>query len=99
MTLSIAQLVIFTVAAGIGGYLAGKLFGCNMSLPVSFAVAAIGAITYLIPTVGAFVSLVSMVIATWRFSDGEIMASLLTAGVARLLVIPAFLGLDTILTW
>lgn len=98
MTLSIAQMAIFTIAAGIGGHLAGKLFGCNMSLAVSFGVAAIGAITYLIPTVGAFVSLVSMVLATWRFSGGEIMGSLLTAGVARLLVIPALLGIESILT-
>ena len=97
MTLSIAQLVVFTVAAGLGGFLAGKIFGCNMTLPVSFAVAALGAVTYLIPTIGASVSLVAMVLATWRFSDGEIMESLLTAGVARLMVIPAWLLLTELL--
>lgn len=97
MTLTVGQLIAFVVAAGFGGHTAGKMFGCNMSVLVSFAVAAIGAITYLIPTVGAYVSLVSMVLGTWRFSDGDIMQAAMTAGIARLLVIPAYFGMDQIL--
>ncbi len=98
MTLSITQLVVFTVVAGFGGYVAGRLFGCKMSLPVSFGVAAIGAVTFLVPTIGAYISFLAMVVGTWRFSDGELMESFLTASVARLLVIPALFGLDKVLS-
>ena len=97
MTLTIAQLVVFIIAAGFGGYFAGRLLGCKMGLPVSFAIAAAGSVTYLIPTVGAYISFLVMILGTWRFSDGELMESFFTAGVARLLVVPALLGLDAIL--
>lgn len=98
MTLSIEQILVFVVTAGLGGYGAGRLFGCKMSILVSFAIAGLGAVTYLIPTIGAAVSYLTMIAGTWYFSDGELMESFLTAGVARLLVIPAFLGVDAMLT-
>ena len=97
METMIPVILVFTLVVAVCVHFAGKVFGCNLSFPAACGVAVLGAATYAIPTYGPSVSFLAMVLSTWKFSDGDFLQSLYTAGTARLLVIPALFGLNSLL--
>ena len=61
---------IYTVGAGLGAWLGGRLFGCKLNPGIAVAIAFIASLAYLTPTVGAPFAFAVMVVGIRQFSEG-----------------------------
>ena len=65
----VAAVVIYTLGAGVGAWVAGGMFGCKLKPPAAFGVAFVASLFYLIPTAGFALAFVVMVVGIRQLSE------------------------------
>ena len=86
--------VISTIGGVLGILIAGPFFDCKVPPAKAFAAAAISGLCYMIPTLGAVISLLVLIYLVGLWGTGDWMDAAYTSFVARLVMVPVALMLD-----